>query len=153
MRSKGMIGLGHVMLSARERLIAIEAMGNGIRGVTLRYRNEVRNEAEYFADIPEITLPQEMITVAEHIIETKATDFDPAMLEDHSEAALVGILKAKQAQLPMEISPVRPSPQNVTNLMDVLRRSLAAEKKPAAASKNPSTARAPARKKMAGGRS
>src|SRR5688500_15629361 len=153
MRSKGMIGLGHVMLSARERLIAIEAMGNGIRGVTLRYRNEVRNEAEYFADIPEITLPQEMITVAEHIIETKATDFDPAMLEDHSEAALVGILKAKQAQLPMEISPVRLRPQNVTNLMDALRRSLAAEKKPAAASKNPSTARAPARKKMAGGRS
>ena len=153
MRSKGMVGLGSVMLSARERPIAIEAMGNGIRGVTLRYRNEVRNEAEYFADIPEIKLPQEMIRVAEHIIETKAADFDPAMLEDHSQAALVGILKAKQAQLPMEISPVRPSPQNVTNLMDVLRRSLAAEKKPAALSKSPSTARRPARKKMAGGRS
>ena len=121
--------------------------------MTLRYRNEVRNEAEYFADIPEIKLPQEMIRVAEHIIETKAADFDPAMLEDHSQAALVSILKAKQAQLPMAISPVRPSAQNVTNLMDVLRRSLAAEKKPAALSKSPSTARRPARKKMAGGRS
>jgi hypothetical protein len=38
---------------------------------------EVRNEAEYFADIPEVKIPKEMLDLAEHILESKATDFDP----------------------------------------------------------------------------
>src|SRR5215210_4045237 len=97
MRGKDMVGLGHVVLSNRERPIAIEPMGNGIRGVTLRFNHEVRSEAEYFGDIPEIVLPDEMIRVAEHIIQTKAADFDPAFLEDHYRAAVVGMLRAKQA--------------------------------------------------------
>jgi non-homologous end joining protein Ku len=128
MRGKDMVGLGHVVLSNRERPIAIEAMGNGIRGVTLRFNHEVRSESEYFADIPDIILPQEMIRVAEHIIQTKAADFDPALLEDHYRAAVVGILKAKQAELPMEAAPAQPSSQKVANLMDALRRSLEAER-------------------------
>jgi hypothetical protein len=36
-------------------------MGSGLRGFTLRYAYEVRSEAEYFATIPEMTLPDEML--------------------------------------------------------------------------------------------
>ena len=75
MRGKDMVGMGRVVLSNRERPIIVEPMGTGLRGVTLRYAHEVRSEAEYFADIPEIALPDEMLRIAEHILETKRADF------------------------------------------------------------------------------
>jgi non-homologous end joining protein Ku len=128
MRGKDMVGLGRVVLSNRERPIAIEPMGKGIRGVTLRFNHEVRSETEYFADIPQLVLPEDLIQVAQHIIDTKAADFDPAFLEDNYRAALAGVLKAKKAELPIDTSVAHPAPQKVVNLMDVLRRSLEAER-------------------------
>jgi DNA end-binding protein Ku len=128
MRGKDMVGLGRVVLSNRERPIAIEPMGNGIGGVTLRFNHEVRSETEYFAGIPQLVLPDDLIRVAQHIIDTKAADFDPAFLEDHYRAALAGMLKAKKSDLPIDTLPAHPAPQKVVNLLDVLRRSLEAER-------------------------
>jgi Ku protein len=128
MRAEKMAGLGRVMLSSRERPILVTPFGNGLIGVTLRFAHEVRSEPDYFADIPEMVLPSDMLKLAKHIIETKAADFDPAMLEDHYRNALVDILRKKQASQPAPSAPVKPSPENVVSLMDALRRSLAAER-------------------------
>jgi DNA end-binding protein Ku len=131
-------GLGRVVLSSRERPMLVAVMGNGLCGVTLRFAHEVRKQAEYFNMIPEMKLPAEMVKLAQHIIETKSAAFDPAMLEDHYRNALVRILRKKQAKMPAPSAPVAPSRENVINLMDALRRSIAAEppaKKPAAGSK------------------
>jgi DNA end-binding protein Ku len=129
MRGKEMVGMGRVILSKRERPIIIEPLGNGLRGMTLRYAHEVRSEAEYFSDIPEIKLPDEMLRIAEHILETKTAEFDAAFLEDRYRTVLVEMLRSKQAELPTTISAPPPgSSQNVINLMDALKRSLAAER-------------------------
>ena len=131
-------GLGRVVLSSRERPMLVAVMGNGLCGVTLRFAHEVRKQEEYFSIIPEMKLPAEMVKLAQHIIETKSAAFDPAMLEDHYRNALVRILRKKQAKMPAPPAPVAPSRENVINLMDALRRSIAAEpstKRPAAASK------------------
>jgi DNA end-binding protein Ku len=56
------------------------------------------------------------------------------MLEDHYRTALVRILRKKQAKRPAHPPPAKPSMENVVNLMDALRRSVAAEKRPAAKS-------------------
>ena len=127
MRGKEMVGMGRIILAKRERPIIIEPLGNGFRGMTLRYAHEVRSEAEYFADIPEIKLPDEMLRIAEHILETKTADFDPAFLEDRYRTVLVEMLRSRQAELPT-ISAPPPSPENVINLMDALKRSLAADR-------------------------
>lgn len=58
-----------------------------LRGVTLRFAHEVRNELEYFSEIPEMKLPPAMMKLAQHIIRTKSADFDSAMLEDHYRSA------------------------------------------------------------------
>jgi DNA end-binding protein Ku len=128
MRGKEMAGMGRIVLAKRERPIIIEPLGNGLRGMTLRYAHEVRSEAEYFADIPEIKLPDEMLRIAEHILETKTADFDPAFLEDRYRTVLVEMLRSRQAELPTTISAPLPSPENVINLMDALKRSLAADR-------------------------
>ena len=121
--------LGRVVLSSREQPILIEPFGNGLRGVTLRFAHEVRREADYFGEIPEVILPPEMLKLAKHIIETKVSDFDPTMLEDHYRNALVDILRRKQAakHAIAATGPVKPSPENVVSLMETLRRSIAAE--------------------------
>jgi DNA end-binding protein Ku len=79
MREKEVVGMGRVVLARKERPIIVEPMGNGIRGVTLRYSHEIRDESGYFAEIPKLKLPEEMLRVAQHIVETKMSDFDPAL--------------------------------------------------------------------------
>jgi DNA end-binding protein Ku len=129
MRARKVAGLGRVMLASRERPVLLEPMGKGLRAVTLRFAYEVRHEADYFDELPDMKLPAEMLKLAEHIIDGKLAEFDPSMLQDHYRDALVRILRKKQAKVsPAPARPVTPSPQNVVNLMDALRRSLEAER-------------------------
>jgi Ku protein len=163
MRAKDVVGMGRVVLARRERPIIVEPMGNGIRGITLRYSHEVRDEASYFANIPKLKLPDEMLRVAEHIVETKQSDFDLTFLEDRYRTVLISKLKEKHAELPRKVVAATPSAQNVISLMDVLKRSLAAEQpvartsatKPAprriaATSKDPPSKRSNARARKTG---
>jgi DNA end-binding protein Ku len=127
MRDKKMVGLGCVVISKRERPIILQPHGKGLQGMTLRYPYEVRAEDEYFADIPNVKISGEMLKLAEHIVDTKAADFNPSEFVDHYEEAVVDLLKHKQAGTP--VAKARTSqPSNVVNLMDALRSSVAAEK-------------------------
>src|SRR3954465_14298209 len=66
-----------------------------------------------------------MLKLAEQILQSKATDFDPSQFVDHYEAAVVEMLKKKQAGMPVSRELVVLPPQKVVNLMDALRRSIA----------------------------
>jgi DNA end-binding protein Ku len=136
MKGKGMVALGRVVMSKRERVIALEAHGKGLLGTTLRYPYEVRKAEEYFEEIPDIKVPGEMLELAEHILETKSGDFDPSQFKDHYEEALVEFLRKKQAHIPVKKGNEElAAPRNVINLMDALRRSVQAERQAPAASK------------------
>jgi DNA end-binding protein Ku len=132
MARKNMVGLGRVVISRRERIVMLELRDKGLVATTLHYAYEIRNATEYFADIPDMKLPGEMIELAQHILETKAGHFDASEFEDRYENAVVEMLKRKQAGLPPEEQPEAAPPTNVVNLMDALRRSVEAER-PAAA--------------------
>jgi DNA end-binding protein Ku len=152
MRHENVAGIARVVLSSRERPMLVAPMVNGLCGVTLRFAHEVRGEEEYFSLIPEMKLPAEMVKLAQHIIETKSAQFDPALLEDHYRNALVRILRKRQAKMPAPPASTAPSRENVINLMDALKRSIAAAppaKKPAAASKAASAKRRRSRRRRA----
>ena len=135
-REKGMVALGRVVLTRREHVVMLEAFDKGLLAATLRYPYEVRDQVAYFEDVPELKLPAEMKELASHIVDSKATHFDPSKFEDHYETALLELLRAKQAGGTIEPEKGQPAPQRVINLMDALRASIGAEtkKKPAAAS-------------------
>jgi DNA end-binding protein Ku len=76
MRGKGMVALGRLVLSKREQVIALEAYDKGLLGTTLRYPYEVRSAADYFCDLPELTIAPDMLTLAEHILDSTAAEFD-----------------------------------------------------------------------------
>jgi len=105
-------------------------------GTTLRYPYEIREAKEYFDDIPNVKVEPDMLKPAEHILQSKAADFDPAQLVDRYEEAVVGMLKKKQAGMPVSREYAAPRPKNVVNLMDALRRSVAQEKEESALPKN-----------------
>ena len=132
MRGKGMVALGRLVLSKRERVIALEAYDKGLLGTTLRYPYEVRKAADYFCDLPELTLAPDLLTLAGHIVDSKATDFDPSTFRDRYEEALLAHLKAKQAGAVQERKPTVAAPRRVINLIEALRRSVAEDKKLAA---------------------
>ena len=59
MRQKTMAALGRLVLSKRERVIALEPYGKGLLGTTLRYPYE-----DYFGDLPELALAREPAPVS-----------------------------------------------------------------------------------------
>jgi DNA end-binding protein Ku len=146
MRGKAVVALGRLVLSKRERVMALEPYGKGLLGTTLRYPGEVRNNAtDYFGDLPQLTVAPDMLTLAEHILDHKAGDFDPTSFRDRYEEALLAHLKAKQAGAVQEQKPTFATPPRVINLMNALRPSIAGDKKPAPARKGAPAA--PARKR------
>src|SRR5256885_2375792 len=150
MRAKKMVGLARVVLTRREHVVMLEPFDKGLLATTLRYPYEIRDQADYFEDIPDLKLPAEMMTLAAHIVDTKAGHFDPKSFEDHYEKVLVELLRNKQAGLPLQTIGEETSAPRVINLMDALKASInASTKKPAAAS---TSTRRPAAKKKTGTR-
>jgi DNA end-binding protein Ku len=132
MKKTNMVGLGRVVTHRRERLLMLQPRGKGIVATALRYKNEVRDESAYFDEIPDVKVPNDMLQLAEHILEQKKGHFDPAKFEDRYEDALNELIKAKKAgKEPPSVETPRPS--NVINLMDALRRSVQGNKGGAAA--------------------
>ena len=128
MRGKGMVALGRVVLAKRERVIMLQPWDKGLMVTTLRYPYEIRDAKEYFDDIPDVKVKPDMLKLAQHILQSKAADFDPSQFVDHYEEAVAAMLKKKQAGMPVSRERVTPRSQNVVNLMDALRRSIAQEK-------------------------
>lgn len=137
MREKGKAGVARVVIARRERMILLRPLGKGLLGTVLRYPYEVRAEDAYFDDIPDLQLPEEMRDLAAHIIERKSAAFEPAKFKDRYENAVVELVRAKQTGEPVRIEEA-PRPSNVVNLMEALRRSIAAEEPAGGPPKAPS---------------
>ena len=147
MKGKDVVALGRIVLNKRERVIALEPFGKGLLGTTLHYAYEVRDAADYFDDIKDVKVSGEMLKLAQHIMEGKFGEFEPDEFKDHYEIALVEMLKQKQAGFKPPKGKERPAPENVVNLMDALRQSIAAGRRTPAAEKASSKAEKAAPKK------
>ena len=124
-RKEGMVALGKVVFTSREHIIALEARGKGMVGLTLRYPYEVRKQDEYFDTIEDEKIPKDMLDLAIHIVETKTGHFKPAQFKDDYEDALKDLLRKKQKGEKIE-RPKEREPSNVINLIDALRQSVKA---------------------------
>jgi DNA end-binding protein Ku len=134
-RSMNKVAIGRVVLTNREHIIALEPLGKGLMGTLLRYPYEVRSETEYFADIQDVKITKDMLDLARHIVEQKSATFDPEEFEDHYEAALIDLINKKRAGIRVTAKAPAKTGDNVINLMDALKRSLASEKQSVPAAK------------------
>jgi len=127
------VAIARIVLASRERVIAITPRDEGFVMTTLRSKDEVRDPSHYLEPL-DVTIDAEMLEMAEHIIAKKTMAFDPEMFEDRYEKAVMELIKSKIAGKEPVISKA-PAEGKVINLMDALRASLEAERRPAAPSR------------------
>jgi DNA end-binding protein Ku len=120
MKKKKMVGIARVVMARRERVMMLEPFGKGLMGTTLLYSYEIRGEDAAFEDIPDIKLPEQMVKLAEDIIDRMTGEFEPDKIEDRYEQAMIEL----PACLPAPKEKVTARPANVVNLMEALRRSV-----------------------------
>ena len=144
-REMNKVAIGRVVLTNREHIIALEPMDKGLMGTLLRYPYEVRSADEYFDDIQDVKVTEDMLDLARHIVNQKSGRFEPEKFEDQYEAALVDLINQKRAGK-LITAKERPRGENVVDLMDALRKSVdgaAAESKaPKKSAKKPRKAAA-----------
>jgi DNA end-binding protein Ku len=124
MKDQDRVALARIVLTNREHMIAIEPLGKGLLGTTLRYPYELRDEHEYFDDMPNPKISKDMVELAGHILDTKAAHFDPSKFKDEYENALKTLVRRKAAGKPVKTAEPEERPSNVINLMDALQQSL-----------------------------
>src|SRR3954468_16057742 len=149
MKDKDRVALARIVLTNREHVIALEPLGKGLLGTTLRYPYELRDEDEYFDDIKNPKISKDMIELASHILDSKAAHFDPSKFKDEYENALKTLVKRKATGKPVKAVEREERPDNVINLMDALRQSLkgkAAKRSSRASSRTSRRTSRPARK-------
>ena len=128
MQDEKRVALARIVMAHREHMIMLEPLGKGLLGTTLRYDYEVRSEKDYFSHIPSPRVTKDMVSLAAHILESKATKFDPERFQDEYEKALRKLVQRKAKGHAIEAPEPEERPRNVINLMDALRESVRADK-------------------------
>lgn len=155
----GRAALSRVVISRRERAVAIFAMGAGMVCYTLHEPRDLYDSVPLFDAIDDHKPDAEMIKLATQLIERQEGKFVPADSEDRYETRLRDVIAAKlkgEGITPMESE--TPARDNVIDLMAALKASLgkgeraetkAPERRKAAPAKRkaPAKGKAPARRR------
>jgi Ku protein len=110
MKARGHTGLARIVMANREHVVALEPLGKGILATTLRYDYEVRDEQQYFSEVPGLRVSKEMRDLAE--------------FHDEYEIALRKLVKRKAAGHKIEAQKPARDSGKVIDLMEALRRSI-----------------------------
>ena len=136
-RSMNKVAIGRLVLTNREHIIALVPLKKGLMGTLLRYPYEVRAEDEYFDDIQDVKITNDMLDLAKHIVQQKSGEFEPGKFEDRYEAALIELVNSKRSGT---LGKAKASPRpgtNVIDLMTALQQSLKGGSSPPAKAKKP----------------
>ena len=154
------VGIGQLAMRGQEYIVALKPCGRGMLLETLRYDDEVNKASSYFRDIGNSKPDEDLLDLANTLIEKKSGEFDASEFHNRYVDALKALIKEKikrkgkkVIQDPDEYKPTKGS--NVIDLMAALKKSLdtgkpAPAKKPAAKSRaapRKAAPKAPARKR------
>jgi DNA end-binding protein Ku len=150
LRDTNKVGLGQLAMRGREYIVSLKPCGRGILMETMRYADEVNKAQSYFRDIGDAKPDEELLELAEALIDRKTGHFDPNKFKDHYVDALHelierkrklkgGKIKAEEEELPRRGS-------NVIDLMAALKKSI---ERPGEGGRGRSAAKKPAAKKAA----
>jgi len=122
LRKNNVALIAQTVLFRRVHTLLIRAYEAGFIATTLNYDWEVRSAEQAFEGVPSMTIKGEMLQLAEHIINTKKGEFDPAQFDDRYENAVAELVRAKLEG--RKIAPPKP-PKAVkaVDLMEALRQS------------------------------
>lgn len=124
MRKKEIGGVATVIMHERDHVVLLEPREAGMLATTLRSPEEVRDAKDAFRGIKKVKVGGELLDVAEMLIGKKMGEFKPTEFEDHYEAALKTLLKAKKAGRKIKEIELPEEPTKPSSVLEALRESL-----------------------------
>lgn len=146
------VGLGQLAMRGREYVVSLKPCGRGMVLETLRYADEVNKAQGYFRDIADDQPDDDLMQLAEALIEKKTAAFHPQDFHDRYVDALRDLVERKRKSKGGKIiedkgddAPAKGS--NVVDLMAALKKSMgSAAAAPAKAEEKPAAKKAPAKR-------
>lgn len=123
-KASGRIGVAKFVLRTKQRLAAIEAIGDALVLSTMRFRDELARLDEFeFPKAKEVEKKQ--LQLAQRLIEEFAAEWDPEKYTDDYRQNIMKVVEAKRDKTAPHLEPERdPQSANVVDLMERLRKSL-----------------------------
>lgn len=149
----GQVALSRVVISRRERAVAILPLDRGMVLHTLQEPRDLYAYDKLFEQVPKKRPDAEMVKLATQLIERQESRFEPADVEDRYEAKLREIIDAKlKGEGIKPEQQAEPRGDNVIDLMAALKRSLGQDARPARAKRTTAQRAKAAPKKRAAAR-
>jgi DNA end-binding protein Ku len=140
------IGLGEITFSGREHLVALAApVSKEVRGLMLyvmRYEEELRDPADYYSGISAAKVDEKQVALAKQLIESYREPFDASKFKDDYEASLRELVDAKLHHKKLPAPEKEPKRGKVIDLMEALKRSVAAKQGGSGSASNAPSGRA-----------
>jgi DNA end-binding protein Ku len=125
MRETKYFGIAKIAMHNREHIVVLRPAKTGMVLHTMYYRSEVRAADEFHTDAS--LLKEKELSLARHLIESLAGEFEPEKYHDTYRANLEKMIQAKiEGHAVVETPATHIAP--VIDIMDALRKSLEAKK-------------------------
>ena len=121
----GKVALTRVVISQRERTVALRPMDGGLVAHTLNEERDLNPAQPLFENVRHVSIDPEMVKLAVQLVDRQTGQYDPADLEDRYETRLRAMIEAKVEGQGIT-APVEAafSESNIIDLMAALRKSL-----------------------------
>jgi DNA end-binding protein Ku len=129
LKKTGYAGVAKVAMHNREHIVILRPGKNGVLMHTMYFAHEIRQVDEFRTDLS--LVKEKELALATNLIEALAADFDPAKYKDEYRENLLKMIEAKKQGEEVVATP-EPQQAKVVDILEALKASLAAAKKPAA---------------------
>src|SRR6478609_7338282 len=134
MQESGRVAIARVVLRSKEQLVAIRPAQDGtvLMMETMIFADEVvpRTDLDGLPDAEELTVSDREVQMAQQLIESLVTDFEPSRYKDEYREKVLQLIEAKAEGAEIVQQAEAPTPTAVPDLMAALEASLAAVDKP-----------------------
>jgi DNA end-binding protein Ku len=130
MKESGRVAIARVVLRSKEQLVAIRPARDGdvLMMETMIFADEVvpKEDLDGLPEAEELQVSDREVKMAQQLIESLATDFEPERYRDEYREKVLELIEAKASGEEIAIAPEAPAPAKVPDLMAALEASLAA---------------------------
>lgn len=141
LKKSGYVALAKIAMHNREHIVILRPSGQGLTLHTMYFEDEIRKTEAFRSD--EGLVQEKELGMATMLVEALAAKFEPSKYKDNYRENLRAMIDAKIAGQEV-VAPAEAQQVKVIDIMDALKASLAALKKPAestAAEEQPKTRR------------
>ena len=129
LKKTGYVGIAKIAMHNREHIVILRPGAHGLILHTMYFNNEVRKTDEFRTDLT--LVKDKELALATSLIEALAANFEPEKYKDEYRENLIQMIESKK-QGNVVVATPEPHREKVVDIMEALKASLSAAKKPVA---------------------